>query len=265
MALFRVTAMAEWFYAAAALLLVWRLSEGRRNDFLKSSFPRYFALRLVENLLAAAAFIVFLITRAEFLAAAVLLILSAALAFVRSGRMVSIVIPTPFSRRPFEFCVGFRSSFLFIGLAYFCGAMAVAHDNYNVGLAALGLLWVVILSYYVKLESEYYVWSFAMSARRFLLEKMKIAWLYSAILSAPIILMLGVSWPDRIGWALLLMICGAACVATMIAAKYSSFPHGIGLPAGVILLVSLSFPPLLLVAFPMFYLRAVRELTTILK
>src|SRR5690554_6527173 len=67
--LFKQTTHAEFLYCIIALGLVSRLSEKRRNDFLKTIFfsKEYRKIRVIENILAASPFLAFLLYKQAFL------------------------------------------------------------------------------------------------------------------------------------------------------------------------------------------------------
>jgi hypothetical protein len=51
---------------------------------------------------------------------------------------------------------------------------------------------------------------------------------------------------------------------TVILAKYSAYPGEMNLPEGMIIAISIYFPPLLLAIIPFFYTKSIRKLKYIL-
>lgn len=262
MIIFRFTQFASYFYIAISIILTFKLSTQKRNDFLKICFCRadYYKVRLVENALSAIPFVLFLFIKSQFCFGVMLVILSAFMIFVCSDPPTSITIPTPFGKYPHEFCVGFRSSIIFIVIAYYCSVMAVIHDNANVGIASLALLHLAILSFYIRLEPPFYIWSFAMTPSRFLIVKIKTAWIYAIALTSPVVLTVAILAPHKIIWLLITSALGMIFTASMIVAKYSSYPNEIGVPSFIIIIISFTFPPILLLSLPLFYSKSVRKL-----
>lgn len=264
--LFRIN-HAPYFYVAIAASFTLKLSEFHRNDFLKSCFSvsDYLKVRFIENLLTISPFVVFLSFKLLFIPIIILLILSCVFVFVRFNKLTSITIPTPFGKHPYEFCVGFRYAFILLFFAYFLTIMAVVHDNVGLGFFSLILLFFTTCSFYTKLEPQYYIWSFAMTSGKFIFSKIKTAWLYAVLLAIPVFLTLSIYSPRNILPLLLIMALGCAYIATLIAAKYSSFPNEIGIPEVFVILLSIILPPLLLAILPMFYAKSVRKLNQIMK
>lgn len=262
---FALIPYAVYFYVFFGLSFVFRLSTSARNDFLGSCFSKadYFKVRIIENLLAAGPFAAFLIFKLFIVPMAVLILISILLVFIKFNNVTSIVIPTPFYKRPFEFCVGFRQSFILLVVPYFLTVMAIVAPNFNLGLFALILLFLILLSYYQKRENEYYIWIFGASPGRFLFAKMKTAWFYSICMAAPIILALSTYAPHSIIWLLIILLAGQIYLGTTILAKYSLFSEDTGIRTFVVAFIIFLFPPF--ITIPVFYAQSKKELNKILK
>jgi hypothetical protein len=264
--LFSKTEFAAPILALLALMLLSKLSERKRNDFLKLSFNdrAYRKLRLIENGGAVLPFIIVLCAIQSFVVAIILLILALLTATVSFRSSFQFTIPTPFYRRPFEFAVGFRKSWLIFLLAYFLTFMAVVVSNFNLGIFALLLIFLTILSFYTTPENEFYIWSFSDTPRGFLMRKIRTALWYATLSAAPIFVSVAFFFFNQIEMLLLFLAAGYIYLVAMILGKYAAYPREMSLPQGIILGVSLMFPPILIVVIPMFYLQSVRRLNDIL-
>jgi hypothetical protein len=260
--LFYKTDFAPWIYALAALSFVSRWSETRRNEFLRTCFPEkaYRGIRLLENVTTAFSFVLFLFFKSQFLPALILLAGAALLAVFRFRSAFAFTMPTPFSKRPFEFTVGFRSTFLMFPFAWFLTIMAVSAGNFNLGVFSLLLVFLVPLSYYLSPENEFFIWIFNTSGRLFLWEKIKTALLYSTLPAIPVLAALAVFWPGYIHILPLFLLLGYLALITVILAKYASYPRQIDLPQVVLMGLCVYMPYLLIGVIPYFYSLAIRRL-----
>jgi hypothetical protein len=173
---------------------------------------------------------------------------------------INFTIPTPFYKKPFEFTVGFRNTFYIFPIAYILTCIAISVDNFNLGIFSLLLVFLVAFSFYTQPENEYFVWSFALTPKQFIIEKIKTALLFTSIVSLPIVLTLCFFYYTNIDALIAFYIIGCIFLITIISAKYSAYPDQINLPEGIIIAICISFPPLLLVFAPYFYLKAIKKL-----
>ena len=265
--LFHATEFASYIYILIAIGLVSKLSETRRNDFLKSYFSkkRYLQLRLLENLIVGIPFILFLICRNQFLSAVTILVTSGLIAFIDINNKFSFTIPTPFFRYPFEFVVGFRNTFfIFIGI-YFLTFMAITVGNFNLGFFSILAVFIICMTFYSNPEREYYVWIFSINPNMFLFRKVKTAIIFSTLLTFPILLSMSFFFPEKI-WIMLIFQCiGYFYLSTIILAKYSDFPNNMNFTQVILFALGCVFPPFLLILIPMFYSQSVYSLNKILK
>lgn len=264
---FSRVAFAGYIYAAFSLGAVARLSERRRWDFLIVAFKtgRRSLIRLAENGIVALPFLVVLLLKGWLIAAAGLAALSAAMAFLRFRSSFGFVIPTPFGRRPFEFTVGFRRTFLLFPLAYFVTWKAIEVGNTNLGLFSLLLVYLVCMTYYSQPEREEFVWIYSLTPAKFLLRKAGTALLFSTALSLPAALGLCI-WGDmNVLLIPVVMLVGCLYVINMLLAKYSAFPDPMHLPQAVIIAFSLFMPPVLLLSIPFLWSQSLQKLKASLK
>lgn len=265
--LFHKTNYAGYIFAATGLSLVLGFGEKERNDFLKSTFPlaSYRQVRAAENTLLVIPFVLFLCYKADFLLAGGLLVAALLLSLFNSASRLNLTIPTPFFRFPFEFTTGFRKYWLLYLIAYFVAWKAIEVANFNLAAGSLAFVCLLAMSHYALPENDYYVWMYNCTPRHFLLKKTGTAWLYLSMLTLPLIVVLSIFFWDK-SWILLLILgLGLFLIGAMILAKYSAYPREMSLPQALFFALSMWFPPLLLLALPLFYKRAVQRLNTYLQ
>ncbi|MHA8061415.1 ABC transporter permease [Aquirufa beregesia] len=265
--LFKSTEFAPYIYLLVALSLIGNLSEKRRTEFLRLCFgdSGMKKIRICENVLASVPFLAFLLYQQLFVYLALLVALVILMALSHFKTAFQWTLWTPFSKRPFEFTVGFRNTFYLFILAYGLAVMAVVQNNFNLGIFALLIIFTTCLFYHAKAENEYYVWSFHLKPKEFLFRKIKTALLYSTLLALPIALLLSYFFYQNIGIILLFMVLAWAFLISMIVSKYSEYPNEIYLAPSILLVLCLWFPPLLLIFIPYYFKKSENRLTRILK
>lgn len=166
-----------YLYPIIGISFVLSLGDRDRRHMLLTIYDRSVVvqIRVLENTIVALPFVLFLIYRQEFLLGSLLLLVSWILSFSSYRFRSNFVIPTPFAKRPFEFTVGFRKSFLYIVGIYFVLMQAVIADNYNLAVATIGFLCLLTMSYYITMEYRIYVWMHDASTRRFSKGKVRTA------------------------------------------------------------------------------------------
>lgn len=261
------TDYAVYIYMAVALSSVAKLSEPQRNDFLKIGFTDvlYLQLRIIENSLIALPFILFLAYKLLWLYALGLGLSAILMARFNFSTQISTTMPTPFYKYPYEFVVGFRQTFYIIGLAYFLTIMALVVGNFNLGVSAQVLVFLVCLSYYANPEAVFYVWSYSLSPQQFLRHKFIVAMAYATLLTSPIIIALLICYPQY--WYIMcaFQVLGYLAILAMLLAKYAAFPNEINLPQSVLLALGLMMPPALIVIMIIFYRQSINRLSVYLK
>lgn len=264
--LFNKTEFASYVYGLFAISFVSKLSEPKRNDFLKSIFNinKYRKLRAVENLIYCLPFTLFLICKYQFSFPAILNLFVIIISLVNFSTNLNTTIPTPFSRKPFEFTVGFRKTYYIFPIAYFLTYISVSVGNFNLGVFSMLLIGLICFSYYSKTENEYFVWNYNLSSKEFLLEKTKTCLIYFSLLSLPVIITLGIMFSNQISILIVFLLLCYVYLATIIFAKYSSFPNQMNISQGILIATSFIFPPILLVFTPLFYSQSIKKLNTVL-
>lgn len=265
--IFYKTTFAPYACILIALYFTSSLSEIRRNDFLKICFgnARYRKIRILENLIIALPFVLFLIYKQQFFPIIILIIITVLMALLSFKTAYNITIPTPFYKKPFEVTVGFRNTFFLFFIAYGLTIIALIVDNVNLGFFSLMLIFLTVLCYYMKPENEYYVWSYSLTPVKFLIEKIKTAFLFSFYLSIPILFSLSIFYFEYIGVLLLFTLLGYLYLTTVILAKYTAYPNEMDIGQIIIMGITLAFPPMLIVVIPFFAHHSINKLKYFLK
>jgi hypothetical protein len=250
--LFKTTEFAKYIYVLTAIMLLGRLSETRRYEFLKMSFTDTVLkkIRTTENLICTGPFLLILLYEKHFAFALFLIIATIFLALVHFKTSIQTTMWTPFSKRPFEFCVGFRNTFYLICIAYALTPIAISVNNFNLSIFTLLLVFAIALSYYSKPEPSYYVWVHAQNPRHFLFNKIKTSLLYSTLMVSPIVVANAIYFSPNGGLLLLFLMIGWAFLIVMVLTKYAAYPEEMSIPQGVLLAICLWLPPLLLIMIP---------------
>lgn len=265
--LFLQTEFARYILILIPLSFTLRLSETARTEFLSITFPGNLSrkIRIAENIFICMPFAILLLYHANYLESLLLLTVSAISAGLSLRSNLNYSIPTPFSKNPFEFTIGFRSTFFIFPIAYTLTIIAIWIDNMNLGIFAMLLVFLVSLSYYVKPENEYYVWVHSDNPRKFILQKMKTATKYCAVLVLPITITL-IGFYFKSSFEIILFTgLGFTFLWTMILVKYSAYPNEMNLPEAILIALCIYFPPLLIALLPFFYFKSIKKLKVLLK
>lgn len=265
--LFQKTEYAAYIYAFMGLSYLGSFSDKLKTDFLKQCYSRskYFQLRLMENVLMTFPFFIFLIIYQELIISLSMLLISVILAFIPLQNKWSITIPTPFSRYPFEFAMGFRKLILLYPAILFLVYKSIEVGNFNLGIFAIGVLVILQMSYYFKPENKYYVWIYSDSPQQFLWKKVKESLVYSSLSLLPILIFMGIWFPDQYLILLGILFMNALLMTTIILAKYSAFPNEMSLPQWLLFGLSIWFPPILIIAIIYFYKQSYKNLKPLLQ
>ena len=266
MAIFYKIPFPQYFYVCVPIYFIINLSNNARTDFLKICFPRRIdtIVRIIENLLIAFPFVIFLMYKEFYLMSIILTVLAMLLATVRIKTPSIVAIPTPFWKHPYEFASGFRKTFPLFLLSYGLMPIAFVVNNFNLGIATLVLNTIVICSFYLYKDNIHYVWQFAMNPAQFLFYKTKVAIVYSLWTNAPAILALCIFKHELTPVVLVCVLLGLMYLTLSIMIKYDAFPEEPNISGAVVMIVCLMFPPLLTVMIPYMSNQAAKQLKHIL-
>lgn len=265
--LFYKTEFAKWVYVLIGISTMINLGEKKRTNRLDSIFSarEYWQLRLLENGLVAFPFIVYLIYQQYYLLALSLLFAGGLLATFKFRKNTQFKILTPFKKFPFEFIIGFRKYYALIIIAYFITIKSIQVGNYNLGLFALALIFLTGMSFNLKPEHKYFVWIYAEDSKKFLKNKVATSIICSTILIVPPLIVLSLMFTEYIWPTLAVCGLGYLFLCLVILAKYSAFPKEMNLPQGILLALTIWFPPMLIIVMPLFYKKSIQNLNTLLE
>ena len=258
---------APFVMVGVCMFLQMKLGEPNRNDFLKTCYStiKFRRIRLIENAFLAIPFLVEFIIYQKWVALELLLVGTFFLALINVKITHQKTLPTPFSKQPFEFSVGFRSALLLLIACYILMGIALFVDNFNLGMFSILSLFVVCMGFYTQPEDEFYVWIHHQSTSMFLFSKVKNALMNVGLLSTPLILILLGFYPKYGGYLAIFVLIAFAFITAVVLAKYAAYPNEIQLIQAFFLGFSVLAPFLLLFFIPLFYNQATNRLKSYLK
>ncbi len=195
----------------------------------------------------------------------VILVLSGLISLLNSVRWIKFQIPSPFSKRPYEFTIGFRRFYLFIFGIYSLTFISIYYNNLNLGLFSLILIYLLCLTFYSHLDPIFYVWIHAQSPNVFLMNKIKTALIYSFCLSLLIVLPLTYFYKNEIQVILITLVVGIFYLIAGVFAVYVNYPKRMTLSQQLQLCFGILFPPILILVILNFYSQATNRLKPYLK
>jgi hypothetical protein len=265
--LFKKVSFPQYFYSFICLVMVSTAGEKSRNEFLQTIFTKnkYHYARLLENAIFATPFFIFLLFKNQPWIASATIVLSGISSFFNSRTKSSFVIPSPFSKRPFEFTIGFRRTFWLLAIMLTLTVISIVYSNFNLGIFCLLGLFLVCLTYYSGQEPVFYVWIYSKTPKEFLKNKIKTALRYSFLMSLFIAIPLAVFNSANIWLILLIVLIGQLNMILIVVGIYSNYPVRLNLIQNIQIAIGILFPPFLLYAIPNLYTQSVRRLNAILK
>ena len=265
--LYSKTTYAPYIIGLIGLTITLRTSEQKRVKHLKSIFNinTFRRIRIVENIIVITPILVVLLFNFEFIIAGITSILAIFMSWYQSNQNLSFTIPTPFSKKPFEFSSGFRKTILLLIGVYTLLIISVVVHNFNLGVFCLIILFLTTLSYYSTPEEKLFVWIFNDTERSFLSRKIGTSILFSGILTLPISITLLFLNPEHYFVIAVFTLLGFTSLITMVIAKYAAYPSKMNIAQGLIFSIGIVFPPLLLAVIPYFYSQAKGNLNELLK
>lgn len=264
-AIFKYAPYAPLLYVLVGLSILNSMSSFTRIEMLKAAFDEfnYFKIRLLEHIGIVFPFFVFLLIQKELLSSALLLVLSALLAFIDKKKSVKLEIATPFRNSPFEFPVGFRKYYGLYFMMYSITGVAIYVGNFNLGVFAMLAIILTSLSFYSITEPEYYVWTFNYGPQKFLKAKIKTGVLNGLKSISLITITLIVAFPSNFWIVLAFAFIGQLYLVVNILLKYAFYPNNVEIYQAVLFPLLIFFPPLLLLVIPYYYQKSLENLNHI--
>lgn len=250
----------------SGLSVVFKLGDKNKNDFLNITFSKidYLKIRNIENGIVLFPFVLFLVYKQHFFLALLLLLFGFILAFIKIVPSYNVTIKTPFFKHPFEFCIGFRKTFVVFIVSYFLTFMAIDAENLNLGYFSILLVQLNCLNFYTKPENKFYVWIYSLNPTAFIKYKFKIIVLYSTLLCLPVVVGLCLFFPNEVFTIIGILFLSYFFILTGMLAKYAAYPEAISIREGVVLAFLVWFPPVLILILPYLYVQSIKKLNEIL-
>lgn len=260
------TGYAAYLMVLMALQICLRLGSKKRRENIELMFgpDQAKSIRLFENLVVCVPWSVSLLIHGLWLAALCLWVTAALIAFWVRKAELSLAIPTPFGKRPWEFASGFRKNILLLTLFHVLAVLAAGIGNANLGHGSLVFIILLSCTFCLRIESPTYVWMYHLTPLAFLKKKIGTAALQLVSLCLPVCLLLLWFFPAEWKIEMILISIGVLAVAVVMLAKYANYPHELSVPDAMMLTLAIYFPPILIAFLPFFYHRAIRKLSPIL-
>jgi len=260
--LFKWIEHAVYIYIIISLFLSSSLNKVNRNDFLKMSFGKRnsIKIRMIENMMISIPFIIFLCFKMELIPIIILLIFSMIIATTNRKTSYNIVIPTPFYSRPFEFTIGFRNSYYLIIFAYLLAFIGIKVNNFGLCIFSIITIFLIMMSYFLHRENEYFVWTYNLQPLKFLLFKIKTTVINATFLLLPIIIFITAFFFTKIIVLSLLVFLGYFYLIMVLLSKYTLYPNDLDMKNTFIIIFSFYVPLMLIVVIPLFFRQALVNL-----
>ncbi|VTR44677.1 hypothetical protein [Sphingobacterium thalpophilum] len=241
--------------------MLFLLTEKNRNDFLKNTFRKvdFHKIRLWENSLLILPSLIILLLHDQWWYVCLIAILSIVFAFL-SFRTFGRSIPTPFTKQPFEFIIGFRRSYLLLLVLYVLASIGFYVANPNLVLFCVACIALTCICYYQLPEPIFYLWNDHHTAKGFLMRKLGRGVLHCLILTIPLLLIFVLFFPADWFNAGIVLAGILLLLPFAITLKYVAFPREINFPEVFVLILCFSFYPLILALLPFYYIKAISNL-----
>ncbi|WP_299248643.1 hypothetical protein [uncultured Aquimarina sp.] len=258
---------ANYVYVLIGAIFAYSFSNPEHSKFVKQHFSTsgHLKIMVLNNLIKVTPFAMFLVHKMYYIETLLICLLAFFISFMKKRSSTSIIIPTPFGKKPAEFIIGFRKTVWLFFLIYSLTFIAVFKGNFNLGVFSLVSVFLVCSSYYMKPDPEFYIWIHAMNAKEFLKYKMLIAFKYSLLLTLPILVVLSIFYLDQMHITLIFLGMGWLYLAMYILIRYAFQNQGLEMLQGIIGVLCLLFPPVMIITIPYFYTKAIHNLDLLLK
>ncbi|SFC66969.1 hypothetical protein SAMN05421747_11834 [Parapedobacter composti] len=264
---FRLPDYPEYVYLVLLATVLAGMAHYEKHRYLVTALgaARTVQIRVLENLFASLPFAGFLAINGYFETCSASLLIGTASGFAKPRRITGGPLPTPFSKYPFEFPMGFRKYLPVLAGTYLLVAYACYADRFGLGLAMLTVLFFVCSAFYSPLEDRTYVWVHQCSPTAFLIKKIGTGLALCAAVTAPIAIALLIFFPEDVGWLCTVVLLGLLYLTAVIMAKYWAFPHEVNLMHVLVVSLVVWLPPLYLVFLPFLFQRSRRNLKQLLQ
>lgn len=216
-------------------------------------------MRLAENGLITLPSLIILSFHSQWLYTLVLIALATIFAFL-TFRAFGKSIPTPFTKRPFEFIIGFRRSCLLLLVLYLLAGIGLSVANPNLVLFCVVCIALICVFYYQLPEPIFYLWNNQHTPTGFLMRKFSRGILQCLLLVLPLLFLYVLLFPSDLFNACIVLGGILLLFPFAITLKYVAYPREINFPEVFALALCFSFYPLILALLPFYYIKAINNL-----
>ena len=241
--------------SAISFIILFSLHRKKHLDFLSFHFDQKttIKIKLIESLIITVPFSMLLFIHFEWILALSTILFGILLAIAPRPNIESKPIPTPFNNRPFEYVIGFRRYWPILAALYAFAIIGFSVLNYNLVVVVFLLVTVSQLTYFKDEEPKEWIWIYQQKPSQFLFKKIKVAFLQSTLIGAPIAITLLVMSPHY--WIIVcsIMTFGVLTLTLAILIKYAYYPNVNSIVGSIYITISILVPPVLMLSIPYFF------------
>lgn len=172
-------------------------------------------------------------------------------------------LPTPFSKKPFEFSIGFRKTWLLLCAIYSLGIIGLVVVNVNLCLFSLMCICLCSTFYYLEPEPVFFHWNQHRNAIDFLKHKIGRGVMHLSYLILPLGILFCVCFPLEYYKVAVIWLAGSLVIPFIIFLKYAVYPRRIHVSETFMIALCFLFYPLILALIPYYYFKAVENLKSL--
>lgn len=233
-------------------------SSTQHVNFLKTifSYKNFITVRFLELTILLSPLLIISIFSYSWWTLLLLLLLILISTFSKGLNLSYKSIPTPFSKKPFEFIIYFRKAWLLFVLLYLVAGIGLYVSNPNLCMFILAITYLTSLQSYNEMEQENILWNYSMKPRKFLVHKIKRGILQISQLALPLLLVISFFFPENLLWHL--AIWGLSCLSLIliILVKYALYPRPIGIMEFFLIAFSTFIPFFIFLLYFYYYRKA---------
>lgn len=249
-----------------ALYMLHRQIVPNRLDFLKSIFlqKQFAKIRLIESSLCIVPFIPLLVYSQQWWLLLVVLFLPLVFMFDVVRSKSNLIVYAPFKSTAFEFIILFRKFWLYVLLTYVVCVIGLYYENTMLCIVlTVGMVFFTV-SAYDFIEEEYVLWNYTLYPQAFIKHKVKEGILQFSILLSPMLFLFLLFDRGALLWATVVWGVGVLLIMLAIFMKYSVYPRRLSIIEGVKFIPVAFVPVLVIVFFPFYYRKAIKNLKNFL-
>ncbi|MFD2599257.1 hypothetical protein ACFSQ3_09855 [Sphingobacterium corticis] len=224
------------------------------------SASQYYRIRFLENYLVSLPIIALALVHPQWLLCLAVVIMPGIIVFSGAMAISGLVVPTPFSKKPFEFALLFRKAWWIWMLLHALCLISLLYGNENLAFVLLGATALIALQAYDVVEDEHLVWNYVLSPKRYLWMKFIRGVKDLLIWTLPMLILVLIRFPEGIWMILLLCFVVILLLGLTILMKYSRYPSR----PGVVEILAFAFSVATIIPLPLLcihlYKKSVRRL-----